>query len=321
MNGPQRAEKLLLCFKIIEIFYYFLPLCFDCFDCQQMSDEDQRMNRTKTHLEPTTSANQVKSNCLTQKLKTKKHSQHPNDAKIGIGNNDKTPKRSANNLTKSQECSAGSVVITIRLLKMESNTKDMNALQSGSAVNLPTNKCETINNNEGDMNSTVVLNTLNISNDNEKHLNNNNNNLCENVDKKTIQSTTIDSLNENSDFLSKNSLSSVQCNRINSLSENVNCDTQSANVSSLFGRPELLMPSDSELGLDIESTSTSIPTPILTSTSQQTDILEMPTISQKILRDFFPSGLVSTVSPYPHHIPIANIVKSECNNSDNSPSK
>lgn len=312
-----------------------------------MSDEHQRMIRTKIRLEPTTSSNRVKSNSSTQKLRTKKNSNQPNDAKIDFGNKNETPTQLANNLTEGPECSTGSVVITIRLLKMESNTKDiemitnMNAIKNGSSVHyLATDKSETINNNEKDINSTVVLSTSNISNDGDKHLNDNNN-LCENVNQKTIQSTTFDLLNENSDFPlmfnqtneinNKNSLSSVQCNRINSLSENLNCDTISANDSSLLNRSELLMPSDSELGLDIvterifniESTTAQKQTPLSTSTSttQQTAILAEPTISRTILRDFFPSGLITTVSPYPHHIPIANIVKSECNNSDNNQRK
>lgn len=223
-----------------------------------MSDDHKRMNSTKTNVEPSTSASalstkQTKRNSskTARKLKTaKKHSQH-SDVKIGFlsktsSKNSQQKTNNANkicgssnnisNLRKTQECSAGSVVITIRLLKMES-TKDfetisMNALQSTSltntdvgntqavttAANVPTpitsiNQIETIE---------ITENQKQKQNDNDKHLNNNS---AKNTDRNASVSSSSNP-NPNPNSINNN----LNNNRNNLISESMHRNDNSDRV-------------------------------------------------------------------------------------------
>lgn len=329
------------------------------------------MSSRKTHIEPSTSVtykqsklNNTTATASQKAKKSKKNSRNQNK-------NGKLLKKSIDSLAKKPECSAGSVVITIRLLKMDS-TKDfetinMNALQSNSLIDADTkigvctNEIESVqlcdNTKQiqiNEVSSMMTLPTITATtmtapindmqkNDNDKHLNNN----CAKIIESSANDSNNDIVNENnSDYMSmfKSDKEMNNCNSMpsvnkqnKSLSEISICDKIQANMSTT--------PESSSLPFHLENVSNSISiqnvvndqvsditsmatttaststTSLLSSTSSLHPVMTIKSTSQKIARDFIPSSLISTVSPYPHHIPIANILKSECNNGDSNERK
>lgn len=278
-------------------------------------------------------------------------------------------------ITSNQERNTGSVVITIRLLKMETTR--------GFEVNSVGNELTQIDNYSNNNNNSSSNSSSNNSNDRK----NNNNNTNDDRNRLTNQFQAEDGANvahslhcnvympENSAPNQKNSFkmdnNNVNVRRIetdvltvsnggrmahnnanngqNSVkksshvnralrSEAIICDNVPRNCTSQAEQPHhqqqmqqsvtvaatVPMPrnclthsfNEMRLAESMAVTPSQPPTAVAATASATTAATKsiQSTTTTKTTSAFIPSSLIGTVSPYPHHIPIANIIRSDCFN-------
>lgn len=325
-----------------------------------MSDDQQLTNSIETHSEPSTSANdlQVKISKNTRLFtsnakKLKKH--QPAILRSDVNSKIKAKSKSkaststesvpANTVgsatataataalaTSNQERNAGSVVITIRLLKMESTR--------GFEVNSVGNELAQIdnysNNNITNSNSSGGSNKNNNTNNNSKSNNNNNNQTTQAYSANTPEnSAQRQNCNFNMDdhsssvkqieagALTANGIcdngnreqSSVKQSHVN-VCDNVpfNCTSQMEQQSTVLKNCLAQTFNEIRLSEPITVRSSAPASPTMEATATAAAPITDPKSTKSVKHAFIPSNLIGTVSPYPHHIPIANIIRSDCFN-------
>lgn len=332
-----------------------------------MSDDQQMMSSIEQHSKRSTTAQdlQVKSRknrqIATNAKKLKKEQTQRCDVSNSNSNGNSKGIIKATAQTKSavasesaanQERSAGSVVITIRLLKMESsrNFGDANVVSNDGIQN--DNYSNKHNNNNGfssngrqaqhEYNSkTSMTNNLsshtyvNLQQENSNHNQNHsfsvdNNNLilnqCEFGASTMRQSHCVVGGNDdgiNSLMMHESggnkSNNSGQNNERNSIkNQNVNCALRSE--ASICDKNQAICTSQSEQPSSnavnchlVHPLNTITLTDRTTASSSLSSSPDTGVMKPKPIQDsssaFIPSNFIGSVSPYPHHIPIANLIR------------
>lgn len=242
-----------------------------------------------------------------------------------------------------QERNAGSVVITIRLLKMESaRSFDVNSIGGGgdeiqcgnySNNNCPPNRSQPPNRSAGESKTNdAPRNYVNVSAENsaqnQNHsFNMDNNNMsvkqsetaataatiknCRVIDHRGIMNSNYLPMCENGNS-GQNSFKKPHVNRA-LRSEATICDNVQINCTSQQNDdPSIAV---NRLTHPLATISLTDPTTVLTMNSRPaTDSATITATIKNNAGAFIPTNLIGSVSPYPHHIPIANIIRSDCLN-------
>lgn len=316
-----------------------------------MSDDQQMTNSIEAHTVPSTSAKDLQVKIgknrratanANKKLKKQSIQRRDVNSIEAIGPTKSVADTTSNQSNQSnQERSAGSVVITIRLLKMES-TRSFDVSSVGGNDDIQTDIYSNNNIPMGGRSQQTPfsseLKTIEASQNNvnghEKNSKQNQNNSCK-VDNNNVslnQSETIPATNiwmtenkgtttvnnflncdngnnSNSELNERNSIKKQHVNRA-LRSEASICDKVQQNCTS---QPEQLSNAGNCLAhtlntINLTDTSASVFSPSQTTT---TDNNKMKSV-QDNANAFISSNLIGSVSPYPHHIPIANIIRSDC---------
>lgn len=243
-----------------------------------MSDDQQVTSSVEHRPKSSTTAKslQVKNSKNWPVKKSKKHQQ--SDVKT------LEPNKSLAN--SSTERSAGSVVITIRLLKMES-----------------AKEFETVASVTGDDTKIAANNTLQMSSNlpQNHHLDNNSSELNANNWIKGNGGIQINSfINNNSE---RNSINRLATTTAALHSEASICDKNQKNCAA----------NDATMVNGLTH-----PLDAIKLTDIKTDSNDPKTMKPDDTSAFISTNLTTTVSPYPHHIPIANFIRTDCLNAANT---
>lgn len=295
------------------------------------------------HIDPSTTPKDLhvkigknKQNAAKAKKLKKIQTQHRHNVKTV----DKvSPTKSGASTSVYQERNTGSVVITIRLLKMESARSfedaaniegDLHSKFNRSTVDKTQMKCETDNSVASDV---LHKNTRNAHENSIQNQNNSykmdNNNSCVNLNNQrdlsedhrlklkylntVLTSNSVNYDNGNNDKHGFNERHSIK-NEPTLRSEVSICDKVQTNCTSQSEQP-------ASNGM-INSLSQALNTFNMTDKLQSGELssshnAELAKITKlRTLPDspsaVISSNLISSVSPYPHHFPIANIIRSDC---------
>lgn len=342
-----------------------------------MSDDQQMMSSIEQHSKRSTTADdlQVKSRknrqTTTNTKKLKKEQNQRNQQRCDVNNRDSSiikanastksvasPLSNISTLASNQDRSAGSVVITIRLLKMESSRN----FNGASIVNNDENQHDNYSNNnnypsstrsvaqcEGDNGITSTIGDLshtyvNLQENCNQNQNNSfsvdNNNVVlnqseigalsstqtncgrvkENCVGGTAAAATINNLmiyenSGNKNNSGQNERNSIKNQNVNCAlrSEASICDKNQANCTSQSEQPSsntvnCLAHHLNTITLTDATRSSS--SSFTTSDASQSHTIDMkPKSLQDNSSAFIPSNFIGSVSPYPHHIPIANLIR------------
>lgn len=303
-----------------------------------MSDGQQMTSSSiEQHIDPSTTPKDLhvkigknKQNAAKVKKLKKTQTQHRHNVKTV----DKVaPTKSGASTSVYQERSTGSVVITIRLLKMESARSfedaniegDLHSKFNRSTVDKTQLKCETNNLLASDV---LHKNTRNAHENSIQNQNNSykmdNNNSCVHLNNQSelnlkkylntvFTSNLVNCDNGNNDKHGFNERHSIK-NEPTLRSEVSICDKVQTNCTSQSEQP-------ASNGM-VNSLSQALNTFNMTDKQQSGDMssshnAELAKITKlRTLPDspsaVISSNLISSVSPYPHHFPIANIIRSDC---------
>lgn len=317
-----------------------------------MSDGQQMMSSSiEQHIDPSTTAKDLqvkigKNKQIASKAKKlkKEQTQNRRNGKLveTINTSAKKSGASTSAATTNQERNTGAVVITIRLLKMESARSFEDANHAGndnnhSKLNGPPMdktqiKCE--NKSATDDVALQQQNNRHIhENSNKQNQNNNfnvdNNNVSLNQSdanyrlreyfSTVLTNNLVNCDNGNNDDSGLNEQQQQQRRRQHSIkNEHVNhalrsevsiCDKVQLNCTSQLEQP-------TSNGMMVNSLTQAINTINLTDklsndvSASKTKLRSHPDCKNAVIS----SNLISKVSPYPHHFPIANIIRSDCLN-------
>lgn len=254
----------------------------------------------------------------------------------GVNEIPSTKSSITNTSSSNKERNAGSVVITIRLLKMESAKnvesitisdgdefqRDTYSNNNYSTQNVSQNQCE---NNQTSTSSEFPRHYVNVQDVNRNQnqnasykLDNNNGalNQCDihvptcsknvrNIDGGiTVNNFMICDIGNNGEMEQNNTSTKINCTLH---SEASICDKNLVNYTSQSKQQPTNMVNPFNKINSTDTTQTE-------SNSMQSHNTNTTKTTLENAQSFVSSNLINTVSPYPHHIPIANIIRSDCLN-------
>lgn len=293
-----------------------------------MSDDPQIMTSSYKQQKAFTTATNLFSTKHLQTKCAKSTNKLKKDKSTNSDYNTVNVNTSSTQSSNSKDHSSGSVVITIRLLKMEAaknastNQHSNEQIGNCSLINKQ-NECSTSNmigadqHNEYIINSNVT-NPLNSIENMHEQDNNTNSSIRYNSDNNIndAKSYSDDDANAltyygnelicDNDNGGKTDLSNIKYkkNVCVSPSETLICDKVKTMHTSQSNDTVLILPSNSDCKIPANDLCEANTSP------KSVDIFN------KSITDtasgFIPKNLINSVSPYPHHIPIANIMRSDC---------